>query len=165
LEYRKKKEIIIEELGIKIQPPIWRLFDCYIYLHNKLTKKKLFSFIKDMQIQAYHTQNNTTFGIKLKTKDVLEVTTQKQLQNRGVDGIKNVLLTLQPSLKNHIGNIGYRGHAKILGQKILEKYQELVKPTEILNIAFADKTRPLKDNSELIDKIVKELGETIDISI
>lgn len=109
--------------------------------------------------------SNPAFGIKLNTKEVLEVTTQKQILNNGIEGMKNVVLALQPVYKDHVGSKGYRGLAKDLGEKILAKYPDLVKPTMMLKEAFSNQTRLSEDGLELVNKITKELGETIDITI
>lgn len=115
-----------------------------------------------MKINTHAT--NPYFGIKIKTQSVLEATSMKIFHNTGADGLKEVYFALEGT--KFPGHVGYKGHAEILGQKIINKYPEIKKATqEILEIS---EKYPLLNKIEFekrIQHIVNRFGDTIDITI
>ena len=69
-------------------------------------------------------QNTSTinFKAKLDTNAVLETTTLKIFHYNGTEGWKQVITALNDRPSKGIGSRGYRYYAKIIGEKIIDKY-------------------------------------------
>ena len=83
-------------------------------------------FYVDINIQ----HNNINFGVKLKTLSVLETTTQRIFSDNGINGIKEVTLSLRKSPFKATGQKGYKHLAEITGEKIIQKYPQIAKVTQ-----------------------------------
>ncbi len=104
------------------------------------------------------------FGVKIKTESVLEATSMKIFHNTGADGLKEVYHALEGN--KFPGHVGYKGHAEILGQKIMKKYPEIEKATrEILEISENNPNIKKSEFEEKIRHIVSRFGDTIDITL
>lgn len=110
-------------------------------------------------------QYNPAFGIKLNTKDVLEVTTLKILNNNGLNGVRDVILKLNPKSENRIGNKGFKGQAQIIGAKIMQKYPQIKLATEKINSHYTSDFKKSKHFQEMYKNILDTLGNEIDIVI
>ncbi len=113
----------------------------------------------------YRTKSYPSFGMMLPAKSVLEVTTQKILGTDGIFGIRDVVLALNPSIANRIGSRGYMGHAKIVGEKLLEKYPVLREPTLLINNAYSAETKNTEVFQNLVETLCDSLGKSIDICL
>jgi translation initiation factor 2 alpha subunit (eIF-2alpha) len=121
-----------------------------------------------MQIQPLNNLNSSpSFGTKIKTVNVLEATTMKIFYNDGIEGIKDVVKTLnENSTKKSIGWRGYKYYAQNFGEQIVAKYPKIAKATnEINSIITANKNLKKKELFELIKPVVDKLGENVDITL
>ena len=118
-----------------------------------------------MQISKVN-DSQTAFGTKIDTIRVLETTTFKSITRKSISDMKPVIDALWPVKLKSTGSRGYRYYLKIIGDKILEKYPELTDATyEILNYTGKNPNATQKELQEFVKPLVKELGETIDITI
>lgn len=118
-----------------------------------------------MKIQPLQNNNpNTSFGAKISTPSVFEVTSMKIFHNDGVEGFKEVTKALLDKPIKATGAKGYKYYANIFGKQIMEKYPEIAKATEDIKNIVAQ--NPLISKLELehrINPIIKKFGPTIDI--
>ena len=111
-------------------------------------------------------QNNTTFGHRLKTVNVLEVTTQRIIQSNGIEGPKNVILKLYDKPFKATGHRGFRFMAETIGKKIVEKYPRIKEATDTINAITAQNPSIKKnDLNKLVTPLINEIGEEVDIII
>ena len=111
-------------------------------------------------------QNTSTinFKAKLDTNAVLETTTQKIFHYDGTEGWKQVITALNDRPSKGIGSRGYRYHAKIIGEKIINKYPKIKEATDKIHKLIADNPEiKKKELNEKIKPIVEEIGREIDI--
>ena len=109
---------------------------------------------------------NQNFGARLKTAQVLEVTSLKIFESDGISGCKNVIQTLAPIKQKGIGNKGYKYHAQIIGEKILEKYPKIKEATmQIKNILAENPNISKKALNDEIRPMINKIGQEIDIEI
>lgn len=88
-----------------------------------------------MKIQPLqNTNQNTSFGAKISTPSVFEVTSMKIFHNDGVEGFKEVTKALLDKPIKATGAKGYKYYANIFGKQIMEKYPEIAKATEDIKI-------------------------------
>lgn len=109
---------------------------------------------------------NITFGTKLETAKVLEVTSQRIFQSDGIEGCKEVVNALSPTPIKAVGHKGYRHYAVMFGKEIVDKYPEIAKATDEIN-KITEKN-PYISKSELNKKVqplIDEIGHEIDITI
>ena len=105
------------------------------------------------------TNNSTSFKTKLKTLDVLETTSQRIFQNQGINGIKSVVLTLNPTPIKATGKLGYKHYAQVLGEKIMKKYPQIAQYTQEIKSAKTEELPALLENA------AQKLGKELDIEI
>ena len=111
-------------------------------------------------------QNNINFGHKLKTVNVLEVTTQKIIQSSGLEGPKKVILTLYDKPFKGTGHRGFKYMAENIGAKITAKYPEINEATnQIKNILKQNPDIKKQQLNELVKPIIEKIGENIDITL
>jgi translation initiation factor 2 alpha subunit (eIF-2alpha) len=121
-----------------------------------------------MQVQPINSLKPApSFGINIKTVNILEATTMKIFYNDGIDGMKNVVKSLEKnSTKKNVGCRGYKYYAQNYGEQIVKKYPNIAKATdEIKLIIENNKSLKKKDLFELIKPVVNKLGENIDINL
>ncbi len=100
-----------------------------------------------------------SFNARLQTFDLLETTSLRLFQGKGMTGVKSVITTLHPQPPKATGCVGFRHFAKALSEKINQKYPIIGE--------FSQKIDNAK-NSELpgiLEEAVKKLGKEIDIEI
>ncbi len=117
-----------------------------------------------MKIQCY--DNNTNFGVKLKTVEILEAATSTVIKSENVSGLKNIINTLSEKPLKATGHKGYRFYAMRYAEKICEKYPEIANLAML--VKNLKKANPSMKKEELYSKIepyIKNLGEEIDIKI
>ncbi len=115
-----------------------------------------------MKIQ--HT-NNINFGTKVNTMHVIELTTLKMFEPRGFTGMTDTMKKLY-DVPKATGRKGYKYYAKLVGDKILEKYPEIKDITNTVNNLI--KQNPDMSPKELHNKVcslISKIGEEIDIVI
>lgn len=111
-------------------------------------------------------QNTSTinFKAKLDTNAVLETTTLKIFHFNGTEGWKQVITALNGRPSKGIGSRGYRYYAKIIGEKIIDKYPKIKEATEKIHKLTANNPELKKaELNEKIKPIVEEIGREIDI--
>ena len=115
-----------------------------------------------MKIQPLQNTNpNTSFGAKISTPSVFEVTSMKIFHNDGVEGFKEVTKALLDKPIKATGAKGYKYYANLFGKQIMEKYPEIAKKNIVAQ-------NPLISKLELehrINPIIKKFGPTIDINL
>ena len=119
----------------------------------------------DMQINRIE-NTQPGFGAKVDTIRVLEAATFKSITRETVSDMKPLIDALWPTKLKGTGNRGYRYYLKIIGDKIVEKYPKVSDAAfEILDYTDKNPMATKKDLQEFVKTIVKELGETMDITI
>ena len=86
-----------------------------------------------MLIQEISSPN---FNAKLNTAEVLETTSQKIFYSDGTNGLKKVIFALNDKPFKATGAKGYRYYAKILGDKIMNKYPQIKEATDNIHKIF-----------------------------
>ena len=106
------------------------------------------------------------FNAKLNTAEVLETTSQKIFYSDGTNGLKKVIFALNDKPFKATGAKGYRYYAKILGDKIMNKYPQIKEATDNIHKITAE--YPYLTKKELNAKIqpmIEKIGKEIDIVI
>ncbi len=119
-----------------------------------------------MKVQKYNSAQS--FGVKLDTAKVLEVTSMKIFKSEGIKGfdeVINALGTKPPHLKAY-GNRGAKYYAELTGKKIMDKYPAIKDATkEILKITQSNSLLKKNELNKAVQPIIDRLGNEIDISI
>jgi hypothetical protein len=119
-----------------------------------------------MRIQQINTYNNTSFGVRIKTANILEATTMRIFYNDGIEGFKDVIEKLDTSNRKATGCRGYKYYANILGNKVQEKYPEIEKATKRIQEILEENPQIKKaDLYKKIKPIINEIGESIDVTL
>ena len=120
-----------------------------------------------IDMQTSKVQNSTpAFGAKVDTIRVLEAATFKSITRETVSDMKPLIDALWPKKLKGTGNRGYRYYMKAIGDKIVEKYPKVADAAfEILEYTDKHPQYTKKDLQEFVKPIIKELGETLDITI
>lgn len=112
--------------------------------------------------------DNTQFGIKLNTGAVLEVTSLKIFQSEGIQGAREVINAIngKPADFSCYGHKGFKHQAKIIGEKIMNKYPEIKSATNEINTLLAQNPNIKKQElNSLLQPLIKKLGSEIDITV
>lgn len=105
------------------------------------------------------TNKRQSFGVKLKTFDVLETTSLRLFQGHGMTGVKSVIGALHTEPIKATGKVGYKHFAQNLSEKITKKYPLINDYSQKLNSA------PQKDIPSILNEALSKLGKEIDIVI
>lgn len=109
---------------------------------------------------------DTSFKAKIDTASVFEVTCMKIFKNDGIEGFKKVVNTLRSEPIKATGHRGFAYHARIMGDRIKDKYPEIAKASdEIIEIANQNPNIKKQDFYAKILPIIDKFGETIDITL
>lgn len=110
--------------------------------------------------------NNTNFGVKLNTIQVLETSALMNLGSIGTDGFKAVINGLRETPLKATGKLGYKHYAQIYGEQICAKYPEIKAVVNKLQALKA--ANPAISKNELLNSIkpdLQNLGKEVDINL
>ena len=114
----------------------------------------------------YIKNNNISFGTKLETAKVLEVTCKKIFYSNGIEGVRDVVKALSDKPIKATGHKGYKYFAEQIGFKILQKYPQIAEATEKINQIINTNPNITKDAlAKEIFPLIDEIGKEIDITI
>jgi len=113
-------------------------------------------------------RNNTnlTFGTRVKTVNVLEAATLRCIESDSVKDLKPFIDTFWHTEIKATGHKGYRYFIKEIADKIIAKYPQIKAAAD--EITEYSQNHPLLKKNDLLQfvkPIIKNLGETIDITI
>lgn len=115
-----------------------------------------------MNIQSI---NNVNFNAKVRTSHVLELTTLYMFEPDGFMGVVKTMKELY-DIPSATGSKGYIHYAKLVGNKILEKYAYIADITNALKEYKA--SRPFITPEQMREKVssyTEKIGENIEITI
>ena len=114
----------------------------------------------------YIKNNKISFGTRLETGKVLEVTSQKIFYSNGIEGVREVVKALSEKPIKATGHRGYKYFAEQIGGKILQNYPDIAKATEKINQIINTNPNITKDAlAKEIFPLIDEIGKEIDITI
>ena len=114
----------------------------------------------------YIKNNKISFGTRLETGKVLEVTSKKIFYSNGIEGVRDVVKALSDKPIKATGHKGYKYFAEQIGFKILQKYPQIAEATEKINQIINTNPNITKDAlAKEIFPLIDEIGKEIDITI
>lgn len=117
-----------------------------------------------MQVNNY--SYNPSFQVKLSTVSVLETTSMKIMEDNGLSGVRDVIMSLNKTPFRATGSKGYAYYAKKIGEAIVDKYPQIACATQHIKQILEE--NPSISRQELrtrVESIVKNLGDVVDITI
>lgn len=119
-----------------------------------------------MKIHYLRNNQEPSFGVKISTPSVFEVTSMKIFHNDGVEGFKEVTNALLDKPIKATGAKGYKYYADMFGKQILAKYPEIAKATEeIKKVVAQNPFIPKRELEQRINPIINKFGSTVDITL
>ena len=110
--------------------------------------------------------DSTNFCQKYPTGRILEITTRKIFEPDGVAGYIETLKQVHGNVPRYTGHQGYRRYAEEVGEKILNKYPDILAATsEILEIAKNLDSPRTKDLKRAVQPVLDRFEKEIDIVI
>ncbi len=114
----------------------------------------------------YIKNNKISFGTRLETGKVLEVTSKKIFYSNGIEGVRDVVKALSDKPIKATGHKGYKYFAEQIGFKILQKYPQIAEATEKINqITTLNPHIKKGDLAREIAPLIEKIGKEIDITI
>ncbi len=105
------------------------------------------------------TDKKPSFNARLRTFDVLEITSLRLFQGNGMSGVKSVITTLHPQPPKATGCVGFKHFAKTLSEKINQKYPIIGEFSQKISKAETSEL------PKILEDAVKKLGKEIDVEV